>query len=425
MPEDTLRVVIDPSNSFDVLSRLGNSADRLGAAGSRIGDGFIRGDRVVRTATQNITRSLLTAGSAADVAGTALEGLERVFKIGILPTVAVAAGVATFIALKRQVDEADTSVRKLSSDLASTSRTGGPEQLTASISRLTGELEDAAQKTQGIGPRISGFLDKFVNPVLGTSTRKVEASQTSALKAGIREIAELSEQRALVQEALNASVISGLQGDGEALKLAGRQADADKIQIDLGGKLAAINEKQKADKLALFEATKKGILSQRERDELINAQSKLAEREKDSARIEAGITTEKQRQVNLTKDLADSESKRVKALGQQQDTAKQATDFFTDLGSGKFAKDFATKQQTDFQQQAGRDLAKRIEEGQEKGFFKDPLSQAALKEAHRISDRAGTSVTDLANTDFSNLLELSKYDFSGLQPLNGLTLSIQ
>ncbi len=123
--------------------------------------------------------------------------------------------------------------------------------------------------------------------------------------------------------------------------------------------------------------------------------------------------------------IEQSRARQAKILSQQQDTAKQAQDFFTDLGSGKFAKDFDEKQKRDFQTQAGKDLAKRIEEGQEKGFFKDPLSQEALKEARRISDRAGSSVTDLANTDFSNLLELSKYDFSGLQPLNGLTLSIQ
>ncbi len=425
MATQTVTLVLDAAQYNAALARITAGTNGLSRAGSGIGEGFIRGERVVRTATQNITRSLLTAGSAADVAGTALEGLERVFKIGILPTVAVAAGVATFIALKRQVDEADTSVRKLSSDLASTSRTGGPEQLTASISRLTGELEDAAQKTQGIGPRIAGLLDKFVNPLLGTSSHNITASQTSALKAGIREIVELSEQRALVQEALNASTRAGLQGDGEALKLAVRQADADKIAIDLGGKLSAIDEKQKKDKLALFEATKKGILSPNERDQLITAQSKLAEREKASAIAESEITTEKQRQVNLTKDLADAEAKRQKRLKQDQTEAQSATSFFEDVGSGKFFDDLADKKSKELDQKVGRDIVGSLERAQGKGVSIGPQGREILKEADRLAARQGTSVTDLVNTDFSNLLELSKYDFSGLQPLNGLTLHIQ
>ncbi len=425
MPEDRVTITADASQYFDVLARAGVASDRLSGSGARIGEGFIRGDRVVRTATANITRSLLTAGSAADVAGTALEGLERVFSIGLLPTIAVGAGVAAFVALKGQVDAADEAVSKLSTDLAATSKTGGPEQLTASIARLTGELEDAAQKSQGIGPRIAGFLDKFINPLLGTSSHNIDASQKSALKAGIRDIVDLSEQRATVEEALNASQRAGLQGEGEALKLAERQAAADKIAIDLGGKLSAIDEKQRKDKLALFSATQKGILSPTERDQLITAQSKLAEREKASAIAESEITTEKQRQVNLTKDLADAEAKRQKRLKQDQTEAESATGFFEDVGSGKFLKNLGEKQQKDQQEERGRQLVEELRRDKESGIPLGPNAQAILKEADRLAARQGVSIQTLAHTDFSNLLELSKYDFSGLQPLSGLTLQIQ
>ncbi len=426
MPEDTLRVTIDPSNSFDVLQRLGGGFDRLGSSGDRIGAGFLRGDRVIRTATANITRSLLSVQSSGDAAGVALEGLERVFNIGVGATIGLAAGIAAFVLLKREADAADESVRTLSSDLASTSLAAGPEAIATSIKKLSTEVQDATQKLRSPGGRLAGFLDEFVNPLLGTSSRKLDASQTSAIKAGIVEIIQLSKAQADVQDRLNEINRAAISGIGpEQQKQAERQAEFDKAELTLSEKIAAIDQAKIKGKLDLFEATKKGILKSGERDDLIRAQDKLAEREKDSAFVEARITLEKQKQVNLTKDLADAESKRLRGLHQQQDTAKQAQDFFTDLGSGKFAKDFDEKQKRDFQTQAGKDLAKQIEEGQSKGFFKDPLSQAALKEAQRISDRAGTSVTDLANTDFANLLELSKYDFSGLQPLSGLTLRIQ
>ncbi len=426
MAEDTQTVRFDPTNSFDVLQRLGGATDRLGQSGSRIGEGFIRGDRVVRTATANITRSLLTAGSAADVAGTALEGLERVFKIGILPTVAVAAGVATFIALKRQVDAADESVSKLTGDLAAISRTGGPEQLTASITRLTAEVEDASQKIQGPGPQLASFLDKFVNPLLGTSSKGTGASQNAAIAAGIRGIIRLSQQRAFVEDALNASRRAGIQGQGEALKLAERQAEADERSIKLGEKLAAIDEEEKKSKLALFAAAKKGIITALNRDLLIGSEAQLAKDRKQSAIEEAAITEEKVRQTNLNKDLQEFESKRLKALHQQQTEAQSATSFFEDLGSGKLRQTFQQEQQRKANEAAGRDAAKILQDAQEKGILSnDPFTQFAVKEADRLAARQGKSVTDLANTDFSNLLELSKYDFSGLQPLNGLTLHIQ
>ncbi len=393
MPEDTLTVRVDPSNSFDVLSRLGGASDRLGQSGDRIGAGFIRGDRVVRTATGNITRSLLTASSASDVAAASFEGLERVFRIGIGATVGVAAGVAGFVAIERQITKTAESTKALGKELSKTFSTQsalGASELATEIGAISKATDDAEKNTQGL---VAFFARQFTpgpqSPIKGLgSTMTAGQFQQQQIQAGFQRENQLRLASAETEERIVGIKEKQLEQGKDATAL-------EKVQIDHQNQIAKI-----------MLSVPFGPLTE--------ASQKLVDNADKQLRIETALL-----------GIENSRAKQAKLLSQQQDTGKQATDFFTDLGSGKFAKDFADKQRTDFQQQAGRDLAKRIEEGQAKGFFQDPLSQAALKEAQRISDRAGTSVTDLANTDFSNLLELSKYDFSGLQPLSGLTLSIQ
>ncbi len=135
-------------------------------------------------------------------------------------------------------------------------------------------------------------------------------------------------------------------------------------------------------------------------------------------------------QITLTHEVEKETSARIQSsqagiLKQQQTEAQSATSFFEDVGSGKFFDDLADKKSKELDQKVGRDIVGALQRSKDKGVSIGPQGQEILKEADRLAARQGTSVTDLANTDFSNLLELSKYDFSGLQPLNGLTLSIQ
>ncbi len=392
MPEDTLRVTIDPSNSFDVLQRLGQGADRLGSSGERIGAGFLRGDRVVRTATANITQGLLSANNAADATIIAMQSLERVFKIPIGLTIFAAAAIAAGAAIVSMIEKAaklNAEIEKLSSF----SRSGSADFL--GTDKIQGNLDSIKTKIEELSGSIITRTHSLVSFLTG-------AGGAGPL-AGI-----IPAQNAADQERIN-QLQEGAKRD--VLELTEKQNDLNKVALNSN------KEQAELDKERITHNERLGKLAQ---DVVAaglagtDAARQLLSTENDRYNIALAILRTKQ-----------SETRAAKELKQEQDTAKQATDFFTDLGSGKFAKDFDEKQKRDFQTQAGKDFAKRIEEGQEKGFFKDPLSQAALKEAQRISDRAGTSVTDLANTDFSNLLELSKYDFSGLQPLSGLTLKIQ
>ncbi len=385
MPEDRVTLTADGSQYFDVLARAGVASDRLGQSGERIGAGFIRGDRAVRVATQNITSGLLSANNAADASLIAFQSLERVFRIPLLATVGVAAGIAGIVKLHEEVTKtgiaSEAARKELDKSFGVQSQLSTADlvyEITA-VSTASVELEKRLSST---GQKIVEF---FQRQQFGNSDRPQLQAESTALQK--REF-----------DLLNASAdaqrrVIGLK---ETQLEEGKDAAANaKLLVDYENQIAKIQLNMPFGPPT--EAMQKQLDNAKA---LLNVEGALL-----------GIETSRARQAKI--------------LSQQQDTAKQAQDFFLDLGSGKFAKDFDEKQKTDFQRQAGKDLAKRIEEGQEKGFFKDPLSQAALKEAQRISDRAGTSVTDLANTDFSNLLELSKYDFSGLQPLNGLTLSIQ
>ncbi len=385
MPEDTQTVRFDPTNSFDVLQRLGQGANRLGASGERIGAGFIRGDRAVRVATQNITQGLLTANNAADASLIAFQSLERVFKIPLLSTIGIAAAVAAVFKLHEEVEKTKVASEAAGKELAKSFGV----QSKLSTSDLVSEISAVSTASVELEKRLSSTGEKIVEFFQRQQFGFSQRPQLQAQSAGLQ-------KREF--DLLNASAdaqrrVIGLK---ETQLEQGKDAAADaKLLVDYENQIAKIQLNMPF-----------GPPTEAMQKQLDNAKQLL--------NVESAI-------LGVEKSRADQS----RILKQQQDTAKEATDFFQDLGSGKFAKDFSEQQQKDIQQQQGRDLAKEIEEGQAKGFFQSPLSQAALKEARRISDRAGTSVQELANTDFSNLLELSKYDFSGLQPLSGLTLQIQ
>ncbi len=385
MATQTVTLVLDAAQYNAALARITTSTQGLSRAGAGIGDGFLRGERVFRTAAHNIAGSLATATSAADVAGVAFEGLERVFKVGIIPTVGLSLAITGIIKLHEEVEKTAKASKAVADQL---SKSFGVQSHLSSAD-LVGEIQAISTASKELETRLDStgqkIVEFFQKQQFGFSGRpQLEAQVAAAQKREFDlQNASANAQRRII-DLKETELEQGKDASASAKLLVDYENQIAKIQLNMPfGPPTEAMQKQ-----------------------LDNAKQLL--------NVESAI-------LGVEKSRADQS----RILKQQQDTAKQATDFFQDLGSGKFAKDFSEKQQQDIQQQQGRDLAKEIEEGQAKGFFQSPLSQAALKEARRISDRAGTSVQELANTDFSNLLELSKYDFSGLQPLNGLTLQIQ
>ena len=335
MPEDRVTITADAGQYFDVLARAGVATDRFGAAGARIGDGFIRGDRVVRTATQNIAASLLMSGDAATTALIAMQGLERVFKIGILPTVAVAGAVAAFEAFHKQIEK----TRDLYKD----------------------------------------FYDELKKPV-GTETGP------SAFSKEIDEI---------------------------------------------GGKLKKLREDNDSFLNKVLRFFNRGTPGGFGRDTAFGGESFRPPRAADP---NAKINEATQAAANRVADLTDKEGKRLAdAIGRLADkindtieqTLKGPRDLLEDIGSGQFMKDFAKNQQRDANVARGQQIASEIQDAMEKGIPIDPVLQAEAKALGLVGGGKGFSIKDLSTLDFSNMNDLSKYDFSGLEPLNGMTLIIK
>jgi len=156
MPEDRTVLTADASQYFDVLRRAGVAADRLGASGARVGEGFVRGERVVRTASANIAGSLLASGDAATTALVAMQGLERVFKIGILPTVAVAAGIAIFEKFHEQIQKTKDLYKDFEEELKKP--VGGE----AGKSAFVQEIETIGDKLKKLKEDHGSFLNQLI-----------------------------------------------------------------------------------------------------------------------------------------------------------------------------------------------------------------------------------------------------------------------
>ncbi len=392
MPEDTLTLRTDPTNSFDVLSRLGNSADRLGASGERIGAGFLRGDRVVRTATANITQGLFNVNNAADATLITMQSLERVFRIPIGLTIFAAGAIAAGAAIVAMIEKASKareelfkitqfSVRAGSADFLGTDKiTQNLDQIKSKIEEITGEqitrshsLLSTLLGTGGIGP-LAGII-----PAQNAADQE---KLDQLRKAAGRDVEELTSK----QNDLNRASQEELDGDKD-------KAELDKARIDHNERLGKLAEGAVAAGLAGTEAARQLLSVENDR---YNIAVKTLKTKQDESNLKASIKT-----------------------------AQTVDNFFSDVGSGKFAKDFAQEQGRRVQSQHGRELADEIEKGQAQGFFKDPLSQAILKDAQRLAKEEKTGLPALLSADFTNLLDLSRYDFSGLTPLSGLTISIQ
>ncbi len=391
MPEDRVTISADASQYFDVLGRAGAAGDRFSRTGDRLGEGFVRGERVVRTATANITAGLLSSSNAATTTLIALQGLERVFRIGVLPTVAIAGAVAVFEVLHRQIQRTEKASSDLGKELGKSfglQIQKGSEGISADIDALIEKMAALRKETKSTTSAILDFFKRgtpggprgsFGDPGSGAPR---PAATTGPSEEAMRLIAAEQRLRELARARADKEV-----------ELAEAKRDENKLaqlQLDYESKRAK-----------LFENAFRAGLSQ-------------ADLMKRLIALQIGLNAEVAKEGKARSEAAAAAGSKL---------AGTTRGFFKDIGSGQFAKDFQQKQKEAKDEQRGRELFEQIKAGQGRGFFKDPLSQAELREADRIGKAAG--VEDISRLDFSNLDQLSKYDFTGLKILDGIKISIQ
>ncbi len=388
MPEDTLTVRIDPSNSFDVLQRLGGASDRLGQSGERIGAGFLRGDRVVRTATANITQGLFMANNAADATLLTLQALERVFRIPIGATILAAGAIAAVEAISKIIDkekELREDIHRLRSEsMAGNAAFLGTDQINKNLSDSSAKIKEITADLIALRAGKGKFLGV---DFMGSETRAFFEKQDEE---------KLNELRGAAVE--------------DVLKLTSKQNDLNRVEME---RLSGAEDLADLDKLSIEHNERLGKLA-----ELINnaqlqeteAAEQLLSVENDRYNVAVAILKKKQEEANLAKSIK---------------TAGAITDFFADVGSGRFIKNFDAEQKREADAERGRQQIEEFRRARDAGIPLGPVAAAELRDADRLAKQEKTGLPALLNADFTNLLDLSRYDFSGLTPLNGLTISIQ
>jgi hypothetical protein len=279
------------------------------------------------------------SGDAATTVLVAMQGLERVFQIGIGPTIAVAAGVKAFEVLHDQVKRTNDAYKDLKDELAkplvADSVTADAD---AKIDGLTGKIKKLSDESESFGT-------KFARVFSGLGGGLAKAFLPSFLQRGAAE------------------ALQGIAPVGPASV----QAVTDAAGKRLG---AFVDQKGQA---------------------ILQAAEKLHQA------LEEAV----QRFRSSTGNL------------------------FKDIGSGQFIKDLAQRNLENQQTQSGQDMIRQFEQDLANGVALGPNATAEVNAARAAAAKGGVGINDILSADFSNLDLLSKYDFSGLAPLSGITINIQ
>src|SRR4029453_10149421 len=139
--------------------------------------------------------------------------------LGLAAGVGIGAAIAIFGKFREQVAATDQATRKLGNQLALLGGTRGPEQLEAQFESVLATTEDLIQKSSTVGNRLSNFLDKTINPLLGTSSRGRGADQSNLITAGLQAAGRLLSQRADAEEGIVNIQREGLSVSSEQAKL--------------------------------------------------------------------------------------------------------------------------------------------------------------------------------------------------------------
>lgn len=328
MPEDRTVLTADGTQYFDVLRRAGDVGDNFARTGDKIGQGFLRGDRAVRTATANIAQGLLTATNAADAALIALQSLERVFRIPLLSTIAASATIAGIAAWRKELLAVEEARDKLQRQLATPLKVQvdlSPEDIAARINSLAAATEEFTRKSQGWGVRLQKL---FAGPLLSTP-KAIEDANRSTIQAGEERI----------------SALSGARADKEL-----RIANAKRTQLGLEKEEIDVQEAN-----LKFEITRAQLV-----DEFIS---------------KGGIVIDFYKRLAAAQvDTATVIDKSMTKLAQKAETLAQ------DIGSGKFLKDLQQSQTASNNSQSGNSMLSQFRADRANGIPLGPNALAMLAE---------------------------------------------
>ncbi len=382
MPEDTLTLRTDPTNSFDVLQRLGTGYDKFGRNTDRVGESFIRSERAARAATANIVSGLASVNTAADATLVIFQGLERVFKIGLIPAVGAAAAIAGVAALRKEAQANEIALQKLRRELRDPLVLDvqlSPEDITTRIESVDKATQELEKRRDSIGNKVLKF---FAGP-LQSSAEAIDKSQNDAIIEGSERRVALS--HALADIELKLANIKSREVDA-AKDLTG--ITKDQIEIERLG----IEIEQKRAKLLEDFIGKGGIA--------IDVYQRML-----AVQVTIG--------AQIKKDIADIATKRDTIAG--------------DIGSGKFLKDLQQKRQKESDQAAGRSQAQEFSDAAAKGIPLGPDAQAILDAARSsglvedpnkpIVPIPGGRTADVGESqDLVNQIEKNKQAFDAFNP---------
>ncbi len=456
MPEDTQTVRFDPTNSFDVLQRLGTASDRLGQRGEEIGKGFIRGDRAVRVATQNITQGLLSANSAADAAVITFQSLERVFKIPLVATVGAAATIAGFAYFKTKVDESQKAYEQLREELQrplSAEIDLSPEDLAVRIDAVRKATDAAAKSADSwaaaigrvvLNPKLLAQLALMFQPIpvpaflLPFKTPKTTQDlQKEATEGKAREL-KLSD--ALADNELRRASLKLIDNDLTKAELILEQKRAALVEesVTKGGNTLNLYKRFLAAQIDLEVAGRKKA---KEDEKTLDAARKTTdELKKQAALLREPPKSPEQRKAEAIQEadqaVADAEANQHRIEAQQAEEARAAAQKKSDIGEiQRFGRvlnpqerlqtrleDEGAATQKGFEDRA-KDLNKSLNDQMEEQLR--GVSPEQLKNEREFNKGRGKEdVSDLAGQDFSGIASLANQDFSGIASLGGLSIKI-
>ncbi len=321
MPEDRVTITADAGQYFDVLQRAGVASDRLAGSGERIGAGFIRGDRAVRVATQNITQGLFMANNAADATLITMQSLERVFKIPLGFTIFAAGAIAAGAAIVAMIEKASKAREELFKITQFSVRSGNPDflgtdKITQNLDQIKSKIEEITgeQVTRSHSLLSTLFGTGGIGPLAGIIPAQNAADQgklDQLRKAAVSDVFDLTSK----QNDLNRIEQERLDGAEEL-------ADLDKLETDHKERLGKLAESAVAAGLSQTDAAKQ-----------------LLSVENDRYNIAVKTLQAKQSEANLKASIK---------------TAGAITDFFSDVGSGRFVQNFKTEQQREADAERGK-----------------------------------------------------------------------
>ncbi len=456
MPTETVTLVLDKSQYERAISEVVAGQGRLSRSGEQIGQGFVRGERAVTRATGRITGQLLQVQSAGDAAGIALQGLERIFKIGLVPGVVAAAAIGGFVFFQKKVEESEIAYQSLRRELSKPIGAEinlSPDDLVERIDTVR-KATDAADKSAkswaaqlgrvALDPAVLAQLAQLFLPskipgfLLPTSKAATTADVNKEAIAGRERLLKLEEalgdaelKRANLQlidnELTKAEVVyeqkraklveDAISKGGDVLSVYKRLL-ALQVDLEVAGRKKAESDKKSLDaaKAATAEAVKQAALlreppktpEQKKQEAIQEADKNVADAQAAQGAIEAQQAEEDRAAAQKKKDISE-----VQRFGRVLDPQER-------MSVGLQDEEDARQKKFQFDEQERQQNLKDQMEGQLRGITPEQLKN----ERDFNKSRGKDGVSALADQDFSGIASLANQDFSGIASLGGLSIKI-